>query len=351
MKKMLHNIGAGGLIAYLVVLAFLPVLWSVYGETQWLLILLRYLPGFILLAPIPILVLMAWNKKAVAAGLVAGLLGVFYFMGLELPARSKDGPNLRVMSYNIRAGLGGPEAIAEYLADSGIEVIALQEARAPLADPKADPVPTISDGLDGYSLARGGSRGELVVLSRHPIIESQEIDLGGIARALDVRLDVTGEPLRVINLHLMTGDPLGKLKKGKSGRFRWLNVTAESRAVQFEALNQHVEEEIPTLILGDFNTPPNSDGHALLSQSLSDCFGAVGSGFGYTFRADLPVWRIDYVWSSRELVPCTAEVESCQLSDHRPLVVELDWKNRENLVPNRSPEPGDEDSGNESPQS
>ena len=181
-----------------------------------------------------------------------------------------------------------------------------------------------------------------MVLSRHPIKETREIDLGGVARALDVRLDVAGEPLRVINLHLMTGDPLGKLKKGKKGRFRWLNVTAESRAIQFEALSNHLAENVPTVILGDFNTPPNSKGHDLLSQSLSDCFGAVGSGFGYTFRADIPVWRIDYVWASKELVPCKAEVESCQLSDHRPLVVELDWKIGKKLVPHRSPIPGDQ---------
>jgi endonuclease/exonuclease/phosphatase family metal-dependent hydrolase len=260
------------------------------------------------------------RRQNLVAGLVAGLLGVFFFMGLELPARSKEGANLKVMSYNIRAGLGGPKEISEYLAESGIEIVALQEARAPLADPKADPVPTISEGLEGFSLARGGSRGELVVLSRHSIKESREIDLGGVARALDVRLDVAGEPLR----------------------FRWLNVTAESRAIQFEALSQHLEEGMPTLILGDFKTPPNSEGHDLLSQSLSDCFGAVGGGFGYTFRADVPVWRIDYIWASKELVPCRAQVENSQLSDHRPLVVELAWKNREKLVRHRSPTPGDQ---------
>lgn len=287
---------------------------------------MRYLPGVVLLAPVPVFVLMAWNKKALLAGLGACLLGLFYLMGLELPGRSKDGSDFVVMSYNIRAGLGGPKKIAQYLGESGVEIVALQEARAPLADQQADPVPTIAETLRDFSMARGGSRGELVVFSRHPIRESREIDMGGVARALDVRIDVAGKPLRLINVHLMTGDPLGKLRKGKKGRFRWLNVTAESRAVQFEALSQQARKDGPTIILGDFNTPPNSEGHDLLSRSLSDCFGAVGSGFGYTYRADFPVWRIDYVWASQELVPGRARVEQGQLSDHRPLVVGLDWK-------------------------
>lgn len=102
-------------------------------------------------------------------------------------------------------------------------------------------------------------------------------------------------------------------------------MTAESRAIPFEALSKVTSEDGPTIVLGDFNTPPNSDGHRLLSRTLRDCFDEVGSGFGYTFRADIPIWRIDYIWASRDLVPCRAKVERERLSDHRPLWVELKW--------------------------
>lgn len=77
---------------------------------------------------------------------------------------------------------------------------------------------------------------------------------------------------------------------------------------------------MPTLLLGDFNTPPNSTGHSLLSRSLRDSFGAVGAGFGYTYRADVPVWRIDYIWSSSELFPRASWVEASPLSGHRPVI-------------------------------
>ena len=178
-----------------------------------------------------------------------------------------------------------------------------------------DPVPALSEALQGYQMSRGGSRGELVTYSRYPILASSELDMGGIARALDTRVSVEGRPLRILNLHMMTGDPTGKLKTGSRSRFRFLNVTAESRRIQFDALSQIVaREELPTLLLGDFNTPPNSLGHRLMSRSMTDSFGAVGAGFGYTFRADIPVWRIDYIWS-KGLLAQSSRVLHSPLSD------------------------------------
>ena len=153
-------------ILYALLLFVLPLLWAAFGETQWLLILLRYLPGIVLLTPLPLFLLLLRDRRAIIAGAGIGIIGIFYFMGLELPGRSSTGETLKVMSYNIRAGLGGPDQIAQYLVDSQMDLIALQEARAPLADPKADPVPIILERMVGYEMARGGSRGELVLLSR-----------------------------------------------------------------------------------------------------------------------------------------------------------------------------------------
>jgi hypothetical protein len=163
-------------VFYALFLGALPLLWGVYGESHWLLNLLRYLPGLVLLIPLPVLVLLLRDKKAVLAGAVVGIFGIFYFLGFELPGRSSEGGTLTVMSYNIRAGLGGPESIAKFLADSDTDLVALQEARAPLADSTADPVPAIVERMTGYEMARGGS-------------------------------------------HLMTGDPTGKLKSGPRSRF------------------------------------------------------------------------------------------------------------------------------------
>lgn len=172
MKERIRKFFAGLLASYLLALLVLSILWEVCGETQWLLILLRYLPGFVLMLPLPVLVLAAWNKKALLAGVLAGILGVFYFLGFEVPGRAKDGANLTVMSYNIRAGLGGPKTIAEYLLDADVDIIALQEARAPLANSEADPVPPISSTMKSYLTARGGIRGELVILKHSPLVSA-----------------------------------------------------------------------------------------------------------------------------------------------------------------------------------
>ena len=235
------------------------------------------------------------------------------------------------MTFNIRAGLGGPKAIGEFLKEQNVDVIALQEARAPLSNPSADPIPEIQKSLKGYSMARGGLRGELVLLSRYPIVSSSEFRLGDLSTALDARIAIDGKPMRFLNVHFMTGDPLKLLSKGRHGRFEWLNVTAQARRTQFLALSDFLREDIPTALLGDFNTPPNSEGHARLSTTMVDSFGAVGKGFGYTYRADWPVWRIDNIWLSPDLVAKRSEVLSSGLSDHRAVSTSWDYDPRRSV--------------------
>lgn len=306
-------LGYGGFIL------LLPLLWWKLGERFWPLILLRYAPPVLFLLPILLLLLTQRDRRVWAGGALLGLFCLFILMDCQLPLRSRAGGGLSVISYNIRAGLAGPRDIAEYLASRNADIICLQEARAPLSNPKVDPIDEISQRLQGYHMARGGKRGELVIYSRYPILSSAERDIE-LSHALEAIVSVEGREVRVLTLHLMTGDPRGQLKEGRSGRFQWVNVTAESRRVQFDALAQLLEAaDTPTLLTGDFNTPPRSAGHTLLSRQMQDCFREVGAGPGLTYRSDIPLWRIDYIWASPDLTPLTCTVGSSKLSDHKPL--------------------------------
>lgn len=178
------------------ILFLLPILWWALGERHWPLILLRYMPSVMFLTPLPVLLLAIRKRWVWLAGVALTVFVAIFYMGLEVPGRAREGGSLSVMTYNIRAGLGGPEKIGAHLLEQNVDIIGLQEARAPLADPKADPVPALSENLQGYQMARGGSRGELVSYSRYPILASREMDLGGIARALDTRVSqVQASPL------------------------------------------------------------------------------------------------------------------------------------------------------------
>jgi len=88
------------------------------------------------------------------------------------------------------------------------------------------------------------------------------------------------------------------------------------------------------LVLGDLNHSPEQEEYNLWTEAgLIDTFAEVGEGKGATIKADLPQWRIDYVWAagpiaqqiveSRPLYQGAfrlniADQQSFALSDHLP---------------------------------
>lgn len=323
MKRWLRRAWIATFYVYAAAVVLLPVLWAVFGESWWLLILLRYAPPGVFLVPVAVLglplLLLRPRGHAVAAVALA-LWVVFGLMGFEWPRKAApDGAELTAVTLNIRAGLEvEAPALAAFLRDSGADVVALQEARKPSAAPRPDPVPELVRLLPEFQVARGGLRDELVILSRHPVLSTRVYELAGLSEALEARIDFRGRPLRVLDVHLMTGDPRGALRGQGFAFRRRLQLTAETRHLQTQALlDLLVGESVPTLLMGDFNTPPHSASHERLSRVLVDGFGAAGLGFGYTYKSSLPVWRIDYVWASTELGVARSEVLPERVSDHR----------------------------------
>lgn len=315
-----------GLALYAVALLLLPILWSVWGERYAPLILLRYMPAVAFLAPFALFLLPERNPRVWLGSMVFLCWMSVSYLGFEMPFRSGERSALSVMTYNIKAGLEGPEDLGSFLAEQDVDVICLQEARPPIAKPDIDPVNAIAAALPKHKMARGGIRGELVILSKYPIVSMAERDLAGMSQALEARIKVDDKEVRVLTVHLMTGDPLKRLGTAdRRGRFAWLRVTAETREEQIGALSALLSEEIPTILTGDFNTPPNSDGHAVLSRDARDCFESVGGGFGYSYPVRMPVWRIDYIWVTDPFVAGSCGTIRSELSDHRPVLARLRW--------------------------
>jgi endonuclease/exonuclease/phosphatase (EEP) superfamily protein YafD len=77
-------------------------------------------------------------------------------------------------------------------------------------------------------------------------------------------------------------------------------------------------------VAGDFNSEPGSAVVSRLRDSgLRDAWTECGRGEGFTYPADRPTKRIDYVFLSGTLRCTAAEVLDTQVSDHRPLLVAL----------------------------
>lgn len=93
----------------------------------------------------------------------------------------------------------------------------------------------------------------------------------------------------------------------------------------------------PVLVMGDFNSPPNSDLHRLLLTRLDDAHLQGGWSFGHTFPAQgsrlqkqllVPrLTRLDMILYSHELVAQQTYVGlPTGESDHLPVLTTLSWR-------------------------
>ncbi|MBS2037684.1 endonuclease/exonuclease/phosphatase family protein [bacterium] len=305
-------------------LALLPLLWRLSAERQWLLVLCQYSP--------PLLYFLAWLKLVGLAALarprraVLGLLPpLAWLLTVIAPFQlhKAQAGDLSALSWNIQAGLSGPDKIGELLAQTRTDLIALQEARVPSAQPGGlDPVPTVLQHTR-LNVARGGERGELVIMSRFTMISQRLYNLGGLSQALEARLEVNGKIIRALNVHLMTGDPQGLLKGQPLMSRRRVIVSAATRRLQANSLVQAVESgQEPVILMGDFNSPPSSVAYHTLCTQLQDSFSAAGWGWGLTYPASHPLWRIDYIWC-KGMTPVGSQVLDLPASDHRAVQAQI----------------------------
>ena len=81
----------------------------------------------------------------------------------------------------------------------------------------------------------------------------------------------------------------------------------------------------PVIICGDFNDIPSSRIHTRMQETFNDSWELAGTGDGYTFSADKPRKRIDYIWVSKgsSVTPIRLWAPQSDASDHLPLAGEF----------------------------
>jgi len=99
------------------------------------------------------------------------------------------------------------------------------------------------------------------------------------------------------------------------------------RAEEVEALASQIDaEELPVIVLGDFNDTAYTWTFKRLRGDRADAFNVAGAGSGHTYRSDKPFVRIDFVLVDKAWEVVDAVVPDVRFSDHRPLVVRLRWR-------------------------
>jgi endonuclease/exonuclease/phosphatase family metal-dependent hydrolase len=236
----------------------------------------------------------------------------------------------RVMTYNIHYGDPDLSKIAAVICSSGADVVGLQEVdvhwseRSAWADQAAEVAKAcgmefrygpIYD-LPPLEAGRPNRQFGVAILTRRPIVSWKNhllTRLSTQAQAaptpmpgfLQVTVDVDGTQVDVFATHLdYRPDP------------------AVRRTQVGEMLAILGDGSRPTVLVGDMNAPPEREELAPLFSKLRDAW-AGRADPGFTYPADAPARRIDYVFLAGPLRALSARVLNTTASDHRPVVAEV----------------------------
>lgn len=251
-------------------------------------------------------------------------------------ATAEPARDIRVLSYNIHTGIGADGRLdltrtARVITASGADIVGLQEvdvrwsARSGYADQAAELA-----RLTGmhvffapiYDLAPEPGRTErrrygVALLSRFPILRTENHSL---TRLSTVNPNPTPRP----------APGFGEAVLSAQGRVVHAYVTHLDYRADPGVRATQVGETLRILdgdpagsrqvLTGDFNAEPGAGELAPLWRRLTDSWTKPD---GFTYPAQAPVTRIDYVATAGGLRPLAARVLDTQASDHRPVLAEL----------------------------
>ena len=240
---------------------------------------------------------------------------------------------VRVLVLNMHAGkdakgVDNLDGVASLVRSTRADVVLLQEVdRGTTRSGNVDQIdrlatatrysPAFAASLVNY---QGGQYG-IAVLAREDVGYQSTVPLAvtpvqaraGGSREPRVALlafaTVRGALWRLVNTHVDPADAAAR--------------TQELRQVAAIA-RQQLADGRPLVVGGDLNATPDDPGLAALRDAgLRDAWLECGAGDGFTFPADKPVKRIDYLWLAGSLRCASAAVLESTVSDHRPLLVTL----------------------------
>jgi endonuclease/exonuclease/phosphatase family metal-dependent hydrolase len=241
---------------------------------------------------------------------------------------------IRVLVFNIHAGrdAAGKDNIADLAAlvrTTGADVVLLQEVdRGTNRSGHVDQVQALIDatgfsGIFGRSLDYDGGQYGVAALARRGFVFNETVDLP--VAPVQTRAGGSHEPRAALVMSAVTRH--GRLQAVTTH----LDASAEDTyrlqeaALVLNIVRARSSADTPVLVGGDFNAEPDSAVvRRLRDGGLRDAWSECGQGDGFTYPADQPRKRIDYVFLTGNLRCSAAEVIDTKISDHRPLFVTIE---------------------------
>lgn len=266
----------------------------------------------------------SWKKRA----FVFLFLGLFFMNPVKrwvnYSTENKEVANLKVVTFNIKAGKLGFEEIQEYINQQNADLVFIQEY----------------DGSQELKLKNLTGKHNVPIVSfytKYKILTRKNLfaemhysDFNAQSEQID--LEIKGKTYRIINVHLESFKIEKKMvklngngdedKQKVKDLVKRLVPTFKMHQEQVEIIRKSIDESpYPVILAGDFNSVPNSYEYYHLGKNLKDAFLEVGKGSGTSFHDFKYPLRIDYIFTSPSIKPVTYKVDhSVKLSDHFPVI-------------------------------
>lgn len=278
------------------------------------------------------------------------------FQKSPVPNEHSSKPIIKVLSYNVRTfdkynwtrNSQSKEGIFETIRSADPSIICFQEFYTTNKSGRRER--DIRNQLKEYpyysiyySLKDGASTGfGIATFSKFPIVKTSRIPFDNtINQAVYTDIKIGDDTVRMFNIHLQsiqfgqrnyafldtmslkhTNKQLEEMKDIGSR----LKQAFVMRAEQSKIIHNYIEEsKFPVIVAGDFNDTPVSFAYNRIQKGLSDSFRTSGKGLGNTYAGDLPSFRIDYIFFSKELESTKFERIKSKFSDHFPITSTLQY--------------------------
>ncbi|WP_370896785.1 endonuclease/exonuclease/phosphatase family protein [Chryseobacterium gossypii] len=281
--------------------------------------------GFPYLMIVHILLTLLWivKRKKIA---IAFVLGTFLFYNpirrwINFSPKNENVKSIRdikVLTFNVKYGDFGWEKVKKYIRDQDADIILIQEK---------DTNRAIRQDLVKYPT--------VILKTKHRIVRQAElIENKSRGNSFYADVDINGKIVRVVNVYL---EPFrlhksmlefnGLHKEGKkiNALFSHMTPTFKAHEEQIKKIRKAIDfSPYPVILAGDFNSVPNSYEYYNLGKDLQDAFLTAGNGSSTSFHDYKFPLRIDYIFSSKSIIPLSYKVDqSVQLSDHYPVIAEF----------------------------
>jgi endonuclease/exonuclease/phosphatase family metal-dependent hydrolase len=281
--------------------------------------------GFPYLISLHIIFTLIWvfRRKKIA---IAFVLGTFLFYNpirrwINFTPKTENLRSIRdikVITFNVKYGDFGWDKVKKYITDQNADIILVQEK---------DTNRALRQDLVKYP--------SVILKTKHKIVRQEELITDkSRGNSFYADVDINGKIIRIVNVYLepfrlhksmLQFDGFGKEGGKIHTLLSHMIPTFKAHEDQIKKIRKAIDlSPYPVILAGDFNSVPNSYEYYNLGKDLQDAFLEAGNGSSSSFHDYKVPLRIDYIFSSKSIIPLSYKVDnSVQLSDHYPVIAEF----------------------------